>query len=173
MYYYFTIIIQRRMVMIIRYTLALGLCVLCSSCYNETKEETKEETKKDDTMKLSYVTKNSGLQYRILHEADPSAAYPKKGQMISAHYTGWLKDANGERGKKFDSSYDRGKPLNFSVGIGQVIKGWDEALLDMKVNEKRELIIPSELAYGSHGAGNVIPPNATLIFEVELVSINS
>lgn len=164
------------MVMIIRYTLALGLCVLCSSCCcDETKEETKrvETTKKDDTMKLSYVTKDSGLKYRILQEADPAAAHPKKGQMISAHYTGWLKDANGERGKKFDSSYDRGQPLNFNVGVGRVIKGWDEALLDMKVNEKRELIIPAELAYGSHGAGNVIPPNATLIFEVELVSINS
>ncbi|KXX74436.1 hypothetical protein MMYC01_207923 [Madurella mycetomatis] len=90
----------------------------------------------------------------------------KRGDSIDVHYRGTLTNGN-----KFDASYDRGKPLNFTVGEGQVIKGWDEGLLGMKVGEKRKLIIPPELAYGSRGAGNVIPPNATLIFETELVSI--
>jgi len=91
------------------------------------------------------------------------------GQSVNVHYTGWLDDF--ESAKKFDSSYDRGKPLSFRAGVGQVIAGWDEALLQMKIGEKRNVIIPPGLGYGARGAGGVIPPNATLYFTMELKSI--
>jgi len=105
----------------------------------------------------------SGLRYVVKKEG--SGDSPKKGSNIAAHYSGRLLENN----RKFDSSYDRGEPIEFKVGIGQVIPGWDEALLDMKKGEKRVLIIPPKLAYGSRGAGGVIPPNAWLVFDVELV----
>jgi FKBP-type peptidyl-prolyl cis-trans isomerase len=92
------------------------------------------------------------------------------GQDVSVHYTGWL-FYGGERGKKFDSSKDRGQPFEFGLGGGQVIKGWDEGVQGMKVGGSRTLTIPPELGYGSRGAGGVIPPNATLIFEVELLGV--
>ena len=106
---------------------------------------------------------SSGLKYVVIKEGSDDKK-PKRGALVSAHYTGKLLD-----GTKFDSSYDRNKPLQFPVGLGRVIKGWDEAFLDMKKGEQRVLIIPSNLAYGSRGAGSAIPPDATLVFEVELV----
>ena len=92
------------------------------------------------------------------------------GQQVSVHYTGYL-FFGGERGKKFDSSKDRGTPFEFGLGAGQVIKGWDEGVQGMKVGGSRTLTIPPELGYGARGAGGVIPPNATLIFEVELLAV--
>ena len=94
----------------------------------------------------------------------------KAGEDVSVHYTGWL-FYGGERGKKFDSSKDRGQPFQFALGGGQVIKGWDEGVQGMKVGGSRTLTIPPELGYGSRGAGGVIPANATLIFEVELLGV--
>ena len=107
----------------------------------------------------------SGLQYKIIEPG--FGVKPLSGQKIKAHYAGYLYPSAA----KFDSSYDRRSPLEFQVGVGRVIKGWDEALLDMQVGEKRMLKIPSNLAYGSRGAGGVIPPDATLVFYVELVTI--
>lgn len=109
-------------------------------------------------------TTDSGLQYKIVEEG--TGVKPGVGQKIKANYAGYLLN-----GAKFDASYDRGKPLEFKVGVGNVIKGWDEALVDMKVGEKRLLRIPPELGYGAKGAGGVIPGNATLVFYVELVTL--
>lgn len=110
------------------------------------------------------VTMPSGLKYidQVVGTGDVAVA----GKTASVHYTGWL-----ENGKKFDSSVDRGQPFSFPLGAGRVIKGWDEGVQGMKVGGKRKLTIPSELGYGSRGAGGVIPPNATLIFDVELLGI--
>ena len=110
------------------------------------------------------VTTPSGLQYVELEKG--TGATPKTGDTVVVHYVGTLED-----GKKFDSSRDRGQPFSFKLGVGQVIKGWDEGLSTMKVGDRRQLIIPSELGYGSRGAGGAIPPNATLLFDVELLEI--
>jgi FKBP-type peptidyl-prolyl cis-trans isomerase len=107
----------------------------------------------------------SGLEYRDIKVGDGPT--PRPGQTCMVHYTGWL--WQGAKGKKFDSSVDRGQPFSFPVGEGQVIPGWDEGVASMKVGGKRELLIPPDLGYGARGAGRDIPPNATLIFEVELL----
>ncbi|HKO91267.1 MAG TPA: FKBP-type peptidyl-prolyl cis-trans isomerase [Polyangiaceae bacterium] len=99
-----------------------------------------------------------------------TGAGPSKGQICVMHYTGWLWE-NGQKGAKFDSSLDRGRPFSFPLGQGQVIKGWDEGVASMKIGGKRTLLIPPELGYGARGAGGVIPPNATLLFEVELLEV--
>jgi peptidylprolyl isomerase len=114
------------------------------------------------------MTTPDGLQ--IIDLKVGTGASPKKGQTVVVHYTGWLY-TDGKKGAKFDSSVDRGQPFEFPIGQQQVIPGWDEGVATMKVGGKRTLIIPSELAYGSNGAGGVIPPNATLIFDVELLRI--
>ena len=110
------------------------------------------------------VTTASGLKYIVTQKGPVGGAKPAKGTKIKVHYTGRLTD-----GKVFDSSIERGQPFEFAVGTGSVIAGWDEALLDMTKGEKRTLIIPPKLGYGDRGAGGVIPPNATLIFDVELL----
>ena len=111
---------------------------------------------------------DSGLQYEdtVLGSGDLA----ESGQHVSVHYTGWLYD-QGVKGKKFDSSKDRNDPFEFNLGQGQVIKGWDEGVAGMKVGGKRKLTIPPALGYGARGAGGVIPPNATLVFEVELLGV--
>ena len=111
------------------------------------------------------VTTESGLKYKEIQEG--TGATPQKGQTVVVHYTGTLED-----GTKFDSSRDRKQPFSFKLGAGQVIKGWDEGLSTMKVGGRRQLIIPPELGYGARGAGGVIPPNATLNFDVELLRIS-
>ena len=112
------------------------------------------------------ITTPSGLQYvDVIEGAGPC---PGKGQTCVMHYTGWL-STSGAPGRKFDSSVDRGQPFSFTLGVGQVIQGWDEGVATMKKGGKRTLHIPSALGYGSRGAGGVIPGNANLIFEVELL----
>lgn len=110
------------------------------------------------------ITTSSGLQYidQVVGNGDTA----KAGQTVSVHYTGWLTN-----GKKFDSSVDRGQPFSFRLGVGQVIKGWDEGVQGMKVGGKRKLTIPSNLGYGARGAGGLIPPHATLVFDVELLGV--
>lgn len=110
------------------------------------------------------ITTGSGVQIQDLIEGAGSVA--ESGKNVSVHYTGWLTD-----GKKFDSSLDRGQPFTIKLGAGQVIKGWDEGLVGMKVGGKRKLTIPPEMGYGDRGAGGRIPPGATLIFEVDLLSV--
>jgi peptidylprolyl isomerase len=109
-----------------------------------------------------------GLKYTDTKTGDGATA--RAGNKVSVHYTGWLSD-NGAKGKKFDSSVDRGQPFQFTLGAHQVIAGWDEGVAGMKVGGKRTLTIPPELGYGARGAGGAIPPNATLIFEVELLQV--
>jgi peptidylprolyl isomerase len=120
--------------------------------------------KKESKMK----TTPSGLQYEDTVEG--TGASPKTGQTCVMHYTGWLWE-NSAKGKKFDSSLDRGRPFEFPLGQGRVIKGWDEGVATMKVGGKRTLLIPPSLGYGARGAGGAIPPNATLLFEVELLGV--
>ena len=111
------------------------------------------------------ITTPSGLKYQVLKRGQGSFAM--KGETVSVHYTGWLTN-----GTKFDSSVDRGQPFQFTLGAGQVIQGWDIGVTGMRVGEKRKLTIPADLGYGAQGAGGVIPPNATLIFDVELLGIS-
>ncbi len=110
------------------------------------------------------IVTSSGLQYLDLVKGEGREAHV--GETASVHYTGWLKD-----GTKFDSSVDRGQPFSFRLGAGRVIKGWDEGVVGMNIGSKRKLIIPPHLGYGTRGAGRVIPPNATLLFDVELLDL--
>jgi peptidylprolyl isomerase len=115
------------------------------------------------------MTTPSGLQ--ITDTKVGTGATPQRGQTCVMHYTGWLYE-NGAKGKKFDSSRDRGQPFEFPLGLKRVIAGWDEGVATMQVGGQRTLIIPPELGYGARGAGGVIPPNATLVFDVELLDVH-
>jgi FKBP-type peptidyl-prolyl cis-trans isomerase FkpA len=118
---------------------------------------------------MALVTTDSGLQYEDIKPG--TGAEATAGKQVSVHYTGWLQNKDGSAGTKFDSSKDRNDPFGFSLGGGQVIRGWDEGVQGMKVGGVRKLIIPASIGYGARGAGGVIPPNATLIFEVELLGV--
>ena len=113
-----------------------------------------------------FVTAANGLQYH--DTVVGKGPEPQPGQMVTVQYTGWISEG-GEKGDKFDSSYDRNKPFTFKIGAGQVISGWDQGVLTMHIGGKRTLLIPPSLGYGEQGAGNAIPPNATLLFDVELL----
>ena len=118
---------------------------------------------------MANTTTSSGLQYDDVVTGEGDEAKP--GQNVTVHYTGWLQNDDGSQGSKFDSSKDRNDPFQFKLGAGHVIRGWDEGVQGMKVGGQRRLIIPAALGYGARGAGGVIPPNATLIFDVELLGV--
>lgn len=146
---------MHRTIYILMQGLALGLLVACGG---------QPEADKAGSTIGQEITNPSGLKY--VDHVIGTGPTPQAGQTIAVHYTGRLTD-----GTKFDSSIDRGQPFVFQVGVGKVIKGWDEGLLNMRVGGKRTLTIPPHLGYGQRGAGDVIPPNATLVFEVELLEI--
>jgi peptidylprolyl isomerase len=136
--------------------------VMCIASCAQSSKHTKGHSMTEQTLA-------SGLHYKTLTPG--TGAQPQKGKRVTVHYTGWLND-NGMPGKKFDSSVDRGTPFTFTIGVGQVIAGWDEGVARMHVGEKARLTIPANLGYGARGAGGAIPPHATLIFDVELISIS-
>lgn len=141
-----------------------GLTALMTSCHADSNDTSSKEKSAMTTQIPELVKKDITMGEG--REAEP-------GFNVTVHYTGWLYDpkASDGKGKKFDSSLDRREPFIFYLGGGQVIQGWDQGVVGMKVGGKRTLIIPPEMGYGSYGAGGVIPPNATLIFEVELLNI--
>jgi len=145
---------------------AAALLFLAPRVFADEKADTGEKTDKKGESKM--IKTASGLQYEDIQVG--TGAEPKTGQTCVMHYTGWLWE-NNAKGKKFDSSVDRGQPFEFMLGMGRVIKGWDEGVSTMKVGGKRMLLIPPQLAYGTRGAGAAVPPNATLLFEVELLGV--
>jgi peptidylprolyl isomerase len=142
---------------------AAALVLLLAACTGKTNDGTGAGA---DTfaMPANLQSTPSGLQYAI--DQPGTGAQPQAGQTVTVHYTGWLTD-----GTKFDSSRDRGEPFEFTLGQGEVIQGWDEGVADMKIGEKRTLVLPPALGYGERGAGGAIPPNATLVFKVELLGV--
>jgi len=146
-------------VLVSKIIFSFSLVLLFNGCFNRS-EQTKE----------FLVKTPSGLHFATLEQGQGTC--PQPGQMVTVHYDGWLKNADGSKSnQKFDSSRDRNQLFTFKIGQGQVIKGWDEGVMSMNVGEKRKLIIPPHLGYGSRGAGRAIPPNSTLIFEVELLKV--
>jgi peptidylprolyl isomerase len=146
--------------------LAIALAAILTAASVSAQDTKTAEPEKKSESKMTKTA--SGLQYEDTKVG--TGAMPKAGQTCVMHYTGWLWE-NGAKGKKFDSSLDRGTPFSFPIGQGRVIKGWDEGVATMKVGGKRTLLIPPDLGYGARGAGGVIPANATLLFEVELLEV--
>jgi len=145
------------------------LClVILSGCWCGEKGKKEKEGKKEPK-KIAQLT-NTGLKYKIVKEAPTNASIAKEGQKVTVHYTGWL-DEKGKKGKKVDSTLDRNQKFSFQLGQKRVIRGFDEGIASMKVGEKRQLTIPPHLAYGKNKVGDIIPENATLIFDVELLEV--
>lgn len=151
-------------------TLLAGICLIgLSACQAESNSANADKSTAKETVKMAEnITELQKIDTQVGtgREAEP-------GFNVTVHYTGWLYDPSAKdgKGKKFDSSLDRGQPFNFFLGGGQVIQGWDEGFAGMKIGGKRTLIIPSEMGYGARGAGGAIPPNANLIFDVELLNV--
>ncbi len=153
----------------------ISLIALLSNCDIFTKQTNKNDNN-NQIRKNTMETKQLGpLSYQLLQTSQADSKQPQPGDVAQVHYTGWLEDNSKEDklGTKFDSSLDRGEPFEFTVGAHQVIPGWDAIVLDMKSGEKRRVTIPAEYGYGPHGAGDVIPPNATLIFDIELLDVKA
>ncbi|HIO93214.1 MAG TPA: FKBP-type peptidyl-prolyl cis-trans isomerase [Leucothrix mucor] len=150
-------------------SLSIPLSILLTAC-GDTNSISKDKTVTPSTATSST---NSAVSFTKTDVKVGDGVEAKSGQSVSVHYTGWLYEPNSpdSHGKKFDSSRDRGKAFVFPLGAGRVIKGWDQGVVGMKVGGQRTLIIPSDMAYGSRGAGGTIPPDATLIFDVELMGI--
>ena len=153
--------------------ICLGICLFLTTpaCMLSKKNTSSQKGYKmletGTKLNLSDFTKlSNGILYKIIDSG--SGKKPVRGQTVTVHYTGWLLKDQDILGKKFDSSVDRGQKFQFPVGLGYVISGWDNMIADMQSGEKRIIILPSDMAYGAHGAGAVIPPHATLVFEVEL-----
>ena len=151
-------------------SILLGVSFLCGSLAGPLGASGAEQPTNKATTGTTMNTKtDSGLEFQDLVVG--TGAQATAGKQVSVHYTGWLQNPDGSAGKKFDSSLDRGQPFDFPLGAGRVIRGWDEGVAGMKVGGKRKLIIPAALGYGARGAGGAIPPNATLIFDVELLGV--
>ncbi|MBZ4200846.1 MAG: FKBP-type peptidyl-prolyl cis-trans isomerase [Methylotenera sp.] len=148
--------------------LNFSLACACAFTLNACNAETKTPTQEKPTMTL-----NSVLELQKIDTLVGAGREAEAGFNVTVHYTGWLFDAKaeGQKGKKFDSSLDRKEPFVFFLGGGQVIQGWDEGFAGMKIGGKRTLLIPSAMGYGARGAGGAIPPNADLVFEVELLDV--
>lgn len=144
--------------------LATALCVTLSACQAETSSTSAKETA---------VMTEKVTELQKIDTLEGSGREAEAGLTVVVHYTGWLYDpaAEDKKGEKFDSSVDRGQPFNFPLGQGHVIQGWDQGFAGMKIGGKRTLLIPAEMGYGARGAGGVIPPNADLVFDVELLEV--
>jgi FKBP-type peptidyl-prolyl cis-trans isomerase FkpA len=149
------------------FLLTACLAIALSACQAQT-DSTSANSAQEKTNMTANITELQKIDTQV-----GSGREAEFGFNVSVHYTGWLYDAKAEgfKGKKFDSSLDRKQPFDFTLGAGQVIQGWDEGFAGMKVGGKRTLIIPAEMGYGARGAGGVIPPNATLVFDVELLDV--
>lgn len=161
---------------LIKYAIVLSCATILAACNpdNSNTDSTRAtQSHAADTTKSSSASSTPAAQLSITDVKVGTGKEAKAGQTVIVHYTGWLYDENSadHHGQKFDSSRDRGQPFSFPLGAGRVIKGWDQGVSGMKEGGQRTLVIPSELAYGSRGAGGVIPPNATLVFDVELISV--
>lgn len=155
--------------LVVACSLMAASAVVLVSCTNVKNNNNNQTAAQTGSTHMIRTRTASGLEYEVRKPG--SGASPRAGNRVTVHYTGWL-DNNGQEGRKFDSSFDRNQPFSFVIGVGQVIQGWDEGVMSMQIGEKRRLFIPSNLGYGARGAGAVIPANANLIFDVELLQIS-